>query len=92
MNDRYLEKDVLKSLRIALLDSENGLLAPENIGIGTPLFRSRIFESVLNIEGIEAVQSIQIDGENFGDFAILPGTGYFFDIEKGSLTINGINE
>lgn len=92
VNDRYLEKDVLKSLRIALLDSENGLLAPENIGIGTPLFRSRIFESVLNIEGIEAVQSIQIDGENFGDFAILPGTGYFFDIEKGSLTINGINE
>ena len=32
---------------------------------------------------------IGCDGENFNDFAIVPGTGYFFDIEQGILIING---
>ncbi len=89
VDERYLEVDVVSALRLALLDTKTGLLAPENIGIGVPLFRSRIFEFVLNTTGTEAVQSIQADGNNFTDFALVPGTGYYFDIEKGSLIING---
>jgi hypothetical protein len=89
IDPRYLEEDVIIELREYLTNSDNGLLAPENIGIGRPLFRSRIFESVLNVEGIEAVQSILIGGLGFGNFAITPGTGRYYDIEQGKLTING---
>ena len=89
IDERYLEEDVINELRSVLLDASGGLLAPENIGIGQPLFRSHIFKNVLNIDGTEAVQSIQIEGENFNDFAIVPGMGYFFDIEQGKLIING---
>ena len=89
INPRYLEEDVIAELRENLLNTDSGLLAPENIGIGLPLFRSRIFENVLNVEGTEAVQSILVGSNNFGEFAIVPGTGYYFDIEQGSLIING---
>lgn len=89
INPRYLEEDVIAELRENLLNTDNGLLAPENIGIGLPLFRSRIFENVLNVEGTEAVQSILVGSNNFGKFAVVPGTGYYFDIEQGSLIING---
>jgi hypothetical protein len=89
IDPRYLEEDVIKQLRETLTNNENGLLAPENIGIGLPLYRSSIFENILNVAGTEAVQSILIAGNNFGDFAIVPSTGYYFDIERGSLIING---
>ena len=89
INPRYLDEDVIKQLRETLTSTVNGLLAPENIGIGLPLYRSSIFESILNVAGTEAVQSVIIGGNNFADFAIVPGTGYYFDIEHGSLIING---
>ena len=89
INPRYLEEDVIAELRDNLINTDSGLLAPENIGIGLPLFRSRIFENVLNVEGTDAVQSILVGSNNFGEFAIVPGTGYYFDIEQGSLIING---
>ena len=89
INPRYLEEDVIKELRATLTDTGDGLLAPENIGIGLPLYRSRIFESVLNVAGADAVQSILTGGKNFDDFAIVPGTGNYFDIEQGVLIING---
>jgi hypothetical protein len=89
IDPRYLEEDVTKQLRKTLTDTGSGLLAPENIGIGLPLYRSNIFENILKVAGTEAVQSILINGNNFSDFAIVPGTGYYFDIEQGSLIING---
>ncbi|MGB3344292.1 MAG: hypothetical protein WBA61_10285 [Aequorivita sp.] len=89
IDPRYLEEEVIGSLRQHLTNTDTGLLAPENIGIGRPLFRSRIFEEILDIEGIESVHNILIDGNSFSDPAIVPGTGCFFDIEQGSLIING---
>jgi hypothetical protein len=89
IDPRYLEEDVIKQLRETLTDTVSGLLAPENIGIGLPLYRSSIFENILNVAGTEAVQSILIAGNNFSEFAIVPGTGYYFDIEQGLLIING---
>jgi hypothetical protein len=89
INPRYLEEDVIKKLRTTLMDTHTGLLATENIGIGLPLYRSSLFENILNVAGTEAVQSILIDGNNFSDFTIVPGTGYYFDIKEGSLIING---
>jgi len=92
IDTRYLEEDVVRELRQTLMYKSNSLLSPENIGIGLPLYRSRIFEAVLNVKGTEAVQSIVINGNNFGDFAITPGTGKYFDIESGKLIINGKEE
>jgi hypothetical protein len=89
INPRYLEEDVTRQLRETLTDVSYGLIAPENIGIGLPLYRSRIFEQVLNVAGTDSVQSILIGGKNLDDFAIVPGTGNYFDIEQGSLIING---
>jgi hypothetical protein len=89
INTRYLEEDVIRQLRETLTGASHGLLAPENIGIGLPLYRSRIFEQVLNVPGTDSVQSILIGGKNLDDFAIVPGTGNYFDIEQGSLIING---
>ena len=86
---RYLEENVISELREHLTNTDYGLLAPENVGIGLPLFRSRIFESVLEIEGTISVQGILINGQNFADFATVPGSGRYFDIEQGQLIING---
>ncbi len=86
---RYLEEDVVINLRDHLTNIETGLLSAENIGIGKPLFRSKFFEEILDIQGIETIQNILVDGNNFSEPAILPGTGSFFDIEQGALIING---
>ena len=86
---KYLEKEVTATLRNALLDSKTGIFAHGNIGIGKPIFRSKIFEAVLKIEGTISVNSILINRENFDKYAITAGMGYFFDIEMGFLEING---
>ena len=91
INPRYNEENVLRELRSLLTGVPNGFLAPENIGIGLPLYRSKIFERVLEVEGTESVTGIFTGTEVFSAFAIMPGTGagYYFDIEQGKLIING---
>lgn len=88
-DSRYLEDDVLDHVREALLDSETGLLAPERIGIGQPLMRSRIFDAVLAVKGALAVRSILLDGSPLLGFAVTPGAGCYFDFETGGLILNG---
>lgn len=85
----YLERNVLAAVRAALMDAETGILAPERIGIGTPLYRSRIFEAVLAIPGTVSVRGVTLDGQPFSDFAVSPGAGAYFDLESGSLELNG---
>jgi hypothetical protein len=89
INPRYLEEDVLVAVRDALLNKETGLLSPERIGIGKPLYRSRIFETVLAVAGALAVRGLLIDGVGFSDFAITPGAGNYFDFESGAVLLNG---
>ncbi len=89
INPRFLEKDVIRALFSSLLDPGSGLLAPENIGIGKPLYRSRVFDSVLNVDGTEAVHEIVVNSIFFNTFALAPGAGNFFDIEQGGVVING---
>lgn len=86
---RYIEQNVLLAIREALANLDNGLLAPENVGIGKPLFRSRIFEAVLSIEGTIGVQAIFWNQLPFNTFAKTPGAGRYFDFEQGGLQING---
>jgi hypothetical protein len=86
---RYLEADVVAAVRAALMDTETGLLAPERVGIGLPLFRSRIYEFVLRTPGASSVTSLLLDSVDFGTWAVSPGSGNYFDFENGTLLLNG---
>ena len=88
IDERLWDDDVLASLRKALMDKKTGLLAPERIGIGKPLFRSRIFETALSVEGVTAISGIYWKGEPFASFSKKPDAGKYFDLEKGSLVLN----
>ncbi len=92
IDERYLEDDVLAGVREVLMDPESGLLAPERIGIGLPLFRSRIYEFVLRTAGAEAVTDVQFNGATLGDWGVSPGAGNYFDFEEGALLLNGKDE
>jgi hypothetical protein len=86
---KRLSKDVVNAVRAALTDPANGLLAPERIGIGRALFRSRIFEAVLAVPGAVAVTGLLWSSEPFFQYGIDPGSGKYFDFETGELNING---
>ncbi|MGE5806937.1 MAG: hypothetical protein ACM34M_14180, partial [Ignavibacteria bacterium] len=89
IDTRFLEIKVLTQVREFLMNKETGLLSPENIGIGLPLYRSRIFESVLKIPGTLAIRNINWNNTTFSDFAIHPGSGNYFDLEQGKVLLNG---
>ena len=65
-----------------LVDSDAGLLALENIPIGRPLFRSRIFDVVLSVEGTRSVRSMTVDGRP-APFAITVRQGSYLDFLDG---------
>lgn len=91
INKRYLEADVLNAVRAALMDRETGLLAPERIGIGRPLFRSRIFEEVLAVPGTVTVHDLIYNHQPFAASAITPEeAGRYFDLERGALMLTGM--
>jgi hypothetical protein len=97
IDSRRQEKDVFEAVQSALLDPQTGILAPENIGIEQPLYRSPIFESVLAVEGAVAVMHIAYERSktitsgghvkkrrkvsSFDAIALKPGTGCYFDLE-----------
>jgi hypothetical protein len=89
IDSRYLEADVVAAVRTALMDPNTGLLAPERIGIGLPLFRSRIYEFVLRTPGAASVTAILLDCAELADWGITPGAGNYFDFENGTLLLNG---
>ncbi|MBA3357654.1 MAG: hypothetical protein H0U18_17285 [Pyrinomonadaceae bacterium] len=88
---KRFEADVVTSARTALLDVEAGLLPPERLGIGKPLFRSRLFEFLLNVAGVTSVTGLTFGGAPFSDFGIKPPAGYYFDFSNG-LYLNGRSE
>lgn len=89
IDDRYLETDVIKQLRQALTNTDTGLLAVQHIGIGQPLFRSQLFEAILSVEGTVAVDGILLNRKNFGQYAVTPGAGRYYDIGDNGLVVNG---
>lgn len=89
IDPRYLEADVVTAVRSALMSTDTGLLAPERVGIGLPLFRSRIYDFVLRVPGALSVTGLLLDQTTFGAWAVSPGAGHYFDFETGSLLLNG---
>jgi hypothetical protein len=89
IDPKRLESDVLAAVRAALTTPGAGMLSPELIGIGLPLFRSRIFDAVLSVRGAVAVTGILVNNSPFIDWAVQPGSGNYFDFENGVLLLNG---
>lgn len=91
IDDRYDKDTVLSAIFSELMNPITGLLAPANIGIGRPLFRSRIHERVLRLAGCVAVSGIQHNGVPFTALAIDPGAGSYFDLQTqgAGLILNG---
>lgn len=63
----------------ALFDPAAGLLAPRNIPIGAPLFRSSIAAALHRVPGVAAVEAIVFDGVEM-PYARSPGPAAWFDI------------
>ena len=95
IDPRHDEDVVLTAVRLELMNPATGLLVPERIGIGRPLFRSRLFESVLAVPGTLAVTDIQYDRSpfagavSFADIGLKQDAGCYFDLEAGALVLNG---
>jgi hypothetical protein len=71
----------------ALTNTDTGLLAKQNIPIGLPLFRSRIFDVVLSIAGARSVRVMTVDGQP-APFAITVAQDRYRDFLNG-LSVGG---
>jgi hypothetical protein len=82
IDPRFDRKAVAGRVKQALTDPEAGLLALENIPIGQPLFRSRLFEAVLAVEGTQSVRALTVNGLS-APFAIMAGPDRYLDFRNG---------
>jgi hypothetical protein len=88
---KRFEDEVLIAARTALMDVETGLLPPEKLGIGKPLFRSRLFEFLLAVPGVISVTGLNSGTTPFSEYGIKPPAGRYFDFTNG-LYLNGRSE
>lgn len=82
IDPRFNTQIVIEQVKQALTNPDTGLLALENIPIGCPLFRSRIFDAVLSVEGTRSVRAMTVDGEP-APFAITVIQGRYRDFLDG---------
>ncbi len=88
---KRFEDEVLSSARTALMDVETGLLPPERLGIGKPLFRSQLFEFLLDVTGVVSITGLTFNSGPFSNFGVTPPAGYYFDFTD-TLLLNGRTE
>jgi hypothetical protein len=62
IDDRFERKTIVSRVNQKLIDKDTGLLSLQNIPIGQPLFRSKVFDAVLSVEGTRSVRSMTVDG------------------------------
>lgn len=79
---RRLAADVEAAVRDRLI-GEGGLLTPEGLGIGAPLFRSRLLAEVTAVEGVTRVDDVLVDGAAFLATAVVPGPSEYLDGTAG---------
>jgi hypothetical protein len=63
IDGRYNTDRVSEQVKQVLTNSETGILALENISIGSAIFCSRIFQAALSVEGVLSVRAISVDGQ-----------------------------
>jgi predicted phage baseplate assembly protein len=69
---------VRAGVRLALFDPVTGFLAPRNVPIAAPLFRSHLIAAIHAVPGVAAVLSITLAAGPMPK-ALLPGAGAWFD-------------
>jgi hypothetical protein len=82
IDPRFNTQIVIEQVKQALTSPDTGILALENIPIGRPLFRSRIFDAVLSVEGTHSVRAMTVDGQP-APFAITVAQGGYRDFLDG---------
>ena len=87
---KRFETEVLAATRTALMDIETGLLPPERLGIGKPLFRSRLFDCLLHLIGVTAITGLSFGRRPFYGFGVKPRPGHYYDFTD-HLYLNGRN-
>jgi len=88
VDPRFNSQTVVEQVRQALIEPETGLLALANIPISQPLFRSRLFERILAVEGTQSVQAMTVNASP-APFAISTDAGRYRNF-LDSLTIQPI--
>lgn len=78
--------DIVRAdVRAALFDPVTGYLAPRNVPIAAPLFRSRLLAAIHAVPGVASVTSIMLAGGAMPK-ALAPGDGNWFDfLEHGQV-------
>ncbi|MFD7258428.1 hypothetical protein [Streptomyces sp. NPDC059874] len=85
---RYESATVAASVHQALAGGQESPLAPARLGVGGPLMRSVLFESVLAVEGAVAVRGVTLDGVPWDTAALTPPDGRWLDfLAAGELTV-----
>jgi hypothetical protein len=76
---------VRADVRTALFDPKDGYLAPRNVPIAAPLFRSRLLAAIHAVPGVASVPSISLATGPMPK-ALAPGDGAWFDfLEHGAV-------
>ena len=75
---RFSSQAVIEQVKQTLTNPETGILALQNMPIGQPLFRSRIFDAVLAVAGTRSVRAMTVDGQP-ASFAITVTQGRYRD-------------
>ncbi|MCD4725854.1 MAG: hypothetical protein K8R63_13535 [Bacteroidales bacterium] len=88
----YDENSVLEEIQDQLFNTTTGILIPENVSIGGPLFRSSIFKSIHEVQGVLSVRNISINGNFFYKTALSPGAGKYFDFENGNFELSSYSD
>jgi hypothetical protein len=84
--DRRHQLSLVTAAVLARLTADGtGLLSLERIGIGQPLYRSRILAEVLAVDGVASVHGLLWQGQALDAFAVAPGPGSWFQV---TLTIS----
>jgi hypothetical protein len=82
IDPRFKREIVARQVKDALTNPDTGILAQENIQIGRPLFRSRIFDIALSVEGARSIRGMTVDGRP-APFAITVEQGRYRDFLNG---------
>ena len=89
IDDAYVSSDVIDAIQAVLVDKTDGLLAPQNVGIGNPLFHSQIVGTVMGVAGVVSVTGLTANNNTFALPGMTPGENAYFAVASGMLIING---
>jgi hypothetical protein len=75
----HAPEKVRAAVHAALFDRRSGLLAPRNVPVAAPLFRSVLFAAIHAVPGVARVPSVMLATGPMG-VALVPGDGAWLDL------------